>query len=75
MCNAAFKGVRERILMKNIAYAGALAALLEIDTDVILALLTEKFGKKPALMGSNQQAVDIGYHYAKKAFEMPTTVS
>src|SRR5678810_40860 len=23
MCNAAFKGVRERILMKNIAYAGA----------------------------------------------------
>ncbi len=27
LCNAAFKGVRERILMKNIAYAGALAAL------------------------------------------------
>jgi Pyruvate/2-oxoacid:ferredoxin oxidoreductase gamma subunit len=25
MCNNAFKGVRERILMKNIAYAGALA--------------------------------------------------
>src|SRR4051812_21130622 len=35
MVNAAFKGVRERILMKNIAYVGALAALLEIDTDVI----------------------------------------
>ena len=33
MCNAAFKGVRERILMKNIAYAGALAALLGMDTD------------------------------------------
>ena len=31
----AFKGVRERILMKNIAYVGALAALLDIDTDVI----------------------------------------
>ena len=29
----AFKGVRERILMKNIAYAGALAALLDMDTD------------------------------------------
>ena len=29
MCNAQFDGVRERILMKNIAYAGALAALLE----------------------------------------------
>ena len=33
MCNAHFKGVRERILMKNIAYAGALAALLDMDTD------------------------------------------
>ena len=29
MCNAQFAGMRERILMKNIAYAGALAALLE----------------------------------------------
>src|ERR1044072_5934168 len=50
MCNASFKGVRERILMKNIAYAGALAALLDFDTDVMRALLKEKFGKKPALM-------------------------
>ena len=39
MCNAAFKGVRERILMKNIAYAGALAALLDMDTGIIRALL------------------------------------
>ena len=35
MCNAAFKGVRERILMKNIAYAGALAALIGMDTEII----------------------------------------
>ena len=50
MCNASFKGVRERILMKNIAYVGALAALMNIDEDVIRELLTEKFGKKQALM-------------------------
>src|SRR5215207_4141888 len=35
MCNASFKGVRERILMKNIAYAGALAALLNFDMNVL----------------------------------------
>jgi 2-oxoglutarate ferredoxin oxidoreductase subunit alpha len=74
MCNEAFQGVRERILMKNIAYAGALAALLEIDTDLIRALLKEKFGKKPALMDSNQQAVDLGYYYAKKAFDCPLPI-
>jgi 2-oxoglutarate ferredoxin oxidoreductase subunit alpha len=71
MCNAAFAGVRERILMKNIAYAGALAALLEFDTDIIRALLKEKFGRKPALMDSNQKAVDLGYDYAKQAFACP----
>ena len=51
MCNAAFKGVRERILMKNIAYAGALAALVGIDTDVIRALLKEKFGAEAGADG------------------------
>ena len=30
--------------MKNIAYVGALAALMNIDEDVIRELLTEKFG-------------------------------
>ncbi len=28
--------------MKNIAYAGALAALLDMDTEIIRALLTRK---------------------------------
>jgi 2-oxoglutarate ferredoxin oxidoreductase subunit alpha len=65
MCNANFKGVRERILMKNIAYAGALAALFDMDTDIIRALLNEKFAAKKALMDSNQKAVDLGYEYAK----------
>src|SRR5215510_5218719 len=74
MCNATFKGVRERILMKNIAYAGALAALLEIDTDIIKALLKEKFGKKPALMDSNQKAVDLGYDYAKAHLPAPLPI-
>src|SRR3954464_10075725 len=68
MCNAAFGGVRERILMKNIAYAGALAALLDMDTAIIRALLTEKFSRKPALMDSNRKAIDLGYDFAKKYF-------
>src|SRR5690349_5739462 len=74
MCNAAFKGVRERILMKNIAYAGALAALLGMDTDVIRALLKEKYSKKQALMDSNQRAVDIGYDFVTKNFPCPLPI-
>jgi 2-oxoglutarate/2-oxoacid ferredoxin oxidoreductase subunit alpha len=74
MCNATFKGVRERILMKNIAYLGALAALLNIDEDIVRALLKEKFGKKQALMDSNQKAVDLGYQYAESHFGCPLPI-
>src|SRR5215217_4139317 len=65
MCNAEFNAVRERILMKNIAYAGALSALLDMDAAIIKALLTEKYAKKPALMDSNQKAIELGYAFAK----------
>ncbi len=75
LCNAAFKGVRERILMKNIAYAGALAALIGIDTEVVRALTQEKFSKKPALMASNDTAIALGYNYAKDHFACPLPIS
>ena len=74
LCNAAFKGVRERILMKNIAYAGALAALIGIDTEVVRALTQEKFSKKPALMASNDTAIALGYNYAKDHFTCPLPI-
>src|ERR1700682_1921771 len=35
LCNENFDGVRNRILMKNICYAGALSALIGIELDVI----------------------------------------
>ncbi|MEZ5291692.1 MAG: 2-oxoacid:acceptor oxidoreductase subunit alpha [Vicinamibacterales bacterium] len=74
LCNASFKGVRERILMKNIAYAGALAALVGIDTEVVRALTHEKFAKKPALLASNDKAIALGYNYAKDHFECPLPI-
>jgi 2-oxoglutarate ferredoxin oxidoreductase subunit alpha len=55
MCNAAFKGVRERILMKNIAYVGALADCCR-SMPTSSAPCSREFGKKPALMNSNQKA-------------------
>jgi len=46
LCNENFQGVRARILMKNIAYAGVLAALLDIDMEKLKELLNETYGKK-----------------------------
>ncbi|HUR33301.1 MAG TPA: 2-oxoacid:acceptor oxidoreductase subunit alpha [Vicinamibacterales bacterium] len=74
MCNEHFTGVRDRILLKNIAYAGALAALLDLDTDVIRALLKEKYSRKQALMDSNQKAVELGYEFARAHFDCPLPI-
>ena len=71
MCNEHFTKARERVLMKNIAYVGVLAALLEIDMDVVRKLLQETFGGKPNLLDSNQAAIDLGFNYAKENFPCP----
>ncbi len=71
LCNENFQGVRTRILMKNICYAGVLAALCDIDLEVIRALLSETYAKKPQLVDSNMQAIQLGYDYARASFSCP----
>jgi 2-oxoglutarate ferredoxin oxidoreductase subunit alpha len=68
MCNDTFQGVRSRILLKNIMYAGVLAALLDMDMEVMKALLGESYGAKQSLLDSNVKALEIGYNYAKEHF-------
>ncbi len=74
MCVEAFKGGRERILMKNIAYVGALVAFLDIDMEIIKGLLQEKFAAKQTLMDSNLKAVQLGYAYAREHFDCPLPI-
>ncbi|MFI5311597.1 MAG: 2-oxoacid:acceptor oxidoreductase subunit alpha [Gemmatimonadales bacterium] len=71
MCVEAFERDRDRTLLRNIAYVGALAALLEIDMQVIDAALKEKFSKKKALLEANFRAIKLGYDYAKANFSCP----
>lgn len=71
LCNENFEGARARILMKNIAYVGALAALLEIDLAVIKTLLEETFAAKAKLIDSNMQAIQLGYDFARANFKCP----
>ncbi|MBM4233531.1 MAG: 2-oxoacid:acceptor oxidoreductase subunit alpha, partial [Gammaproteobacteria bacterium] len=71
LCNESFKGVRTRILMKNICYAGVLAALLDLDVARIRELLAETYAKKPALVESNMRAIQLGYDYARASFSCP----
>ena len=71
LCNERFDGVRNRILMKNICYAGAVAALLDLDLDIIRTLVTEQYAKKPKLAEANMTAIALGFDYAKAHLPCP----
>src|SRR5277367_5620422 len=71
LVNENFDGVRNRILLKNIAYAGVLAALLNVDLEIINGLMRESYGKKPKLLDSNTKALRLGYDYAKEHLSCP----
>ena len=63
LCIENFEGTRARILMKNIAYVGALAALVKIDLKIIKKLLNKTFGSKKHLVKSNLEAIMLGHDY------------
>jgi len=71
LCNENFREPRERILMKNIATAGALIALLDIDGAIVQQLVEEKYGRKKALRESNQKALRLGADYVREHFACP----
>ncbi len=75
MCNEHFDGARARILMKNIAYVGVLAALLDIELEVITELLEETFASKKKLVASNLEAIRLGYDYAIENFNCPLSMT
>jgi 2-oxoglutarate ferredoxin oxidoreductase subunit alpha len=55
-----FQAPRERILMKNVAYAGVVVALLGIEVDLVSDLLAETFARNEKLRESNQRALRLG---------------
>jgi 2-oxoglutarate ferredoxin oxidoreductase subunit alpha len=66
--------VRSRILLKNIMYAGVLAALLDLELDLMRTMLGESYGSKKSLLDANVQALEIGYNYALAHFACPLPI-
>jgi len=71
LVNENFEGVRNRILLKNVAYAGVLAALIDVELEVLAGLLSDSYGKKPKLLESNTKALRLGYDYAREHLAAP----
>jgi len=61
-------------LFKNIIYVGAVATLLDIEIDVIKQVIAEQFEKKPKLIPSNYQALELGVNYVKENHQYPVHI-
>ncbi|HEY0878457.1 MAG TPA: 2-oxoacid:acceptor oxidoreductase subunit alpha [Zeimonas sp.] len=69
MCNAAYDDPRERQLLKNVMYVGALAALIGLDPAVVAELIGEQYRGKEKLLTPNLDAFRKGYRYAEENLE------
>jgi 2-oxoglutarate/2-oxoacid ferredoxin oxidoreductase subunit alpha len=74
MCAAKWKDPRQRQLFKNIAYVGALAALLDIDVDVLRGTIGDQLKGKEKLIAANMEAIELGRAYAAKHFDCPLPI-
>jgi 2-oxoglutarate ferredoxin oxidoreductase subunit alpha len=57
---------RERQLLKNIVYLGALSALLDFEPGVVEGLIGDQFKGKDKLIKLNMRAIELGHSYAKE---------
>jgi 2-oxoglutarate ferredoxin oxidoreductase subunit alpha len=69
-----FSDAKERQLLKNIAYVGALAALLNIDFDVLTGMVSAQYKGKDKLMKPNIHALEIGRDYAQRYLKCPLPI-
>jgi len=69
-----FEGARNRILMTNIQYVGALVALLDIEVDTVKGMLSDTFSHKQHLLDANYLAMKLGYDYVEEHYEMPLPI-
>ena len=62
---------RHQQLFKNIIYVGALAALINIEMEVLKDMVRQQFSKKEKLIPPNFKALDLGFQYVAKNYSYP----
>lgn len=71
ICMRLYQDPRQRQLFKNMIYVGALAALLDIELDVVKGIIADEFAKKPKLIEPNVQAMMEGVKYIQANYSFP----
>lgn len=71
MCAERYPTARQRVLMKNLATAGAIAALLKIPYELVSGLVDETYARHPQLLEANQGALRMGFDEAAAKLACP----
>ena len=74
MCINEYSDPRQRQLFKNIIYVGALAALMNIEFEVLEQLFKEQFAGKEKLIAPNVKALQLGMDYIKQHYAYPLPI-
>ena len=75
ICLDEYNDDRQRQLFKNVIYVGALAALINIEFDVLTGLIADQFEGKEKLIAPNIHAMELGFQYAQKHYQCPLSIS
>ncbi len=74
ICAKKWRDPRQRQLLKNMVYVGAVSTLLQIDLDVLEGVISDQFGGRAKLIGPNMEAVALGRDYAAEHFDCPLPI-
>ncbi|SCA55153.1 2-ketoglutarate: nadp oxidoreductase, alpha subunit [Candidatus Terasakiella magnetica] len=75
ICLREYTDPRQRQLFKNVIYVGALAALLDMDFDILKGLISDQFRGKEKLIAPNVHALELGYQQATTRFNCPLSIT
>jgi 2-oxoglutarate ferredoxin oxidoreductase subunit alpha len=70
-CREMYDDPRQRQLFRNVMYVGALAALFDMELEVLKQLIHDQFKGKQKLIEPNVKAVETGYNLAKENYACP----
>ena len=71
ICNREFTDPRQKQLFKNVVYVGALARLLNLDTEIIKGLFEDQFQGKEKLIAPNMKALELGVDFITQHYSYP----
>ena len=71
LCMEHFADPRQRQLLKNMVYVGAMSALLDIELEVLQQIVREQFKGKEKLVTANFEAMQMGIDYIHQHYEYP----